>query len=132
MSTAHVTWVQGDSNDLRVQVLDPDSTPDNPLPYNITNAKLWLVAKRRHTDADEDAVVYVDTGRASNDPLGGITKSDPDNGYAVCSMALDALAGLTAPCWLYYAVQVRTDGGKVWEVVSGTATVLPGIVAAVA
>lgn len=121
MGSNNVTWTQGDAtNGEEIVVLDPTTLE----PVDLTGAKVWLYAKRSMSDADDAAVVAIDSDGTD------VNVTDPAGGKFQYAVPADALAVVQAPTWLYYAAQVRLESGASWEILRGVAYVQPGIVAA--
>lgn len=79
-------------------------------PVDITNAAVWCTAKRRTADADSGAVFQLREGS-------GITKTNPTQGVARCTVAPSDTSSLASETVLVYDVQIRESNGVVSTVV---------------
>jgi hypothetical protein len=88
---------------------------------DLTDAELWMTAKRRHRDPDADAVFQKTTGA-------GITVTDAVGGLARVDLVPGDTADLPARrVQLLFDVQVKLPGDRVLTPISGTLIVDPDV-----
>jgi len=114
---------RGDSLGFELELMNPLTG----APLNITGAKFWFTAKNNYVDADERAVIRLDTAL-----LGGVSIVDAARGLArvdVPPLATRALPdGIVR---LVYDVQIREAGGSVSTIESGTIKIYPDVTRAI-
>jgi hypothetical protein len=95
-------------------------------PLDLTDAEVWMTAKRHLRDTDADAVFQksVGDGITITDDAGGLAQVDLEPG--------DTSALPTRVMRLHYDVQVKTQEDRVLTPISGTLTVSPDVTLAIA
>lgn len=99
-------------------------TDENDDAYDLTGATLWFTAKRRRTDADDDAIVklYWVSGGANS----GISVSDAATGVATVRMTPSQTADFVQAAH-FWDLQLADSGGTVRTVDSGILMVMPAV-----
>lgn len=85
---------------------------DQGAPVDLTGAGVWWTAKRRHLDADDDAVIRKTVGA-------GITVTNPAGGLATVDLVPADTAGLGNSVALWWDLQVKDGAGKVRTLAAG-------------
>lgn len=110
------TMYRGDTLILSItvtQTLEGETTP-----VDLTGASLWMTAKRKPTDKDNQAVFQMTT------PTDIVIDGDPTSGRAMITVPPEATASITyasdeAAVTLVYDIQVKTQTGIVQTVAVG-------------
>ena len=111
-----IAAIRGDGETYLLTVTEDDA------PLDLTDAEMWMTAKRHIRDADADAIFQKTVGD-------GITiDADPTTGLATVELVpgdTSALAARTVR--LIYDVQVKLSSGRIITPLKGTLTVEPDV-----
>lgn len=108
------TITRGDDRTLSGTALEADGTPQS-----LTDVTLFFTAKRRRSDADEEAVLAKDAD--------AITVVDEDEGTFEIDFAAEDTSDLDAPLLLLWDLQGVDVQGKVHTLTSGRFLIQPDI-----
>lgn len=114
---------RGDSLSFEVSVINPKTQG----PLDLTGAKIWFTAKNNYIDADERAVIRLDS-----DALGGVVITDAARGLA--RVDIPPLATRAQPdgiVKLVYDCQVKDAAGFVSTIESGMLSIFPDVTRAI-
>lgn len=112
------TMIRGDTVNANLSVLDPVDDP-----FDLTGCDVWVTAKRRFTDPDEEAVFQktIGDGVEVTNEVGGEVRIviSPDD--------TSSLEGITRDVNLVLDVQIRTPDGEVFTPILGIVVVTPDV-----
>jgi len=115
MTALDIRATRGDSERYAVALTEADEALD------LTDAMLWMTAKRHQRDADADAIFQ----KTTDD---GITVTDASGGLAQVDLEPEDTASLPAHrTRLYFDIQVRLSSGRIVTPLSGRLTVYPDV-----
>lgn len=101
MSDTDLVMYRGDDRSFTMTVTD------NGGPLDLAGATVRFTAKRKLADADDDAVIALDSG------TGGVVITDAPGGVVRVDVGSADTAGLTKDEKLFWDLQVKDAAGKV-------------------
>lgn len=111
--------VPGDDFLYTATILDEDGTA-----FDLTGATVWFTAKRRRTDADDDAIAKLHW--ASGGTSAGITVTTPNTGVAAIRLTPSQTDDFSQAAHVW-DLQVSDALGRIRTVDSGALVVWPGV-----
>lgn len=107
--------IRGDGETYLLTVTEDDA------PLDLTDAEIWMTAKRHIRDADADAIFQKTVGD-------GITITDDTGGLATVELVPADTSSLAArTIRLVYDVQVKLSSGRIVTPLKGKLTVEPDV-----
>lgn len=109
MATNISNFYRGDTNTIGLTITS------NSIAYDITGSTIWFTLKKNKNDADSQASLQKEVTSHTN-PSGGIT-----------AITLSATDTNIQPGKYFYDIQMKTSGGEIYTLASGTVEVLEDV-----